>query len=279
MNTDDIQKLKKKSYEMRQQLLDICAQAGTGHFTSSLSCTDILVSLYYGGLLRHDPARPEWSERDRFVLSKGQASPILYAILADRGFFDPSWLDRFAQKDGAFGVHLQDSVPGVECTSGSLGHGFGLAAGIALAARMDGDDFRVFALLGDGECYEGSIWESAMFASHHGLTNLTAIVDRNALCVTDFTENIVALEPLEERWQSFGWDVRRINGHDHEDLVDALAPRPASSSSRPLVVIADTVKGEGIDFISNIPLWHARAPQGDEIEQARAALERRYADA
>lgn len=271
-----IQKLKHKSYEIRKTMLDMCIKAETGHVTSSLSCTDILVSLYYGGILRYDPNNPELPERDRLIISKGQASPLLYTILADLGYFNKSQLNTFAQKNGAFGVHLQKNIPGVEITCGSLGHGFGIAAGMALAGKQDQQSFLVFALLGDGECYEGSIWETAMFASHNQLNNLIALVDRNYLCVTGFTEDIVALEPLESRWASFGWDSCRINGHSFEAILGALKGIRSRQSTRPFVIIADTIKGEGIEFMSNVPLWHGVAPKGEDAEKARRQLQRRY---
>ena len=203
-----ITKLRKKSRQIRELTLETCIKAKTGHVTSSLSSIDILVALYYGNVLKILPKKPDWAERDRFILSKGQASPALYAILADLGFFPKKELEKFAQKGGKFGVHLQNDVPGVEITSGSLGQGFGIAAGIALGAKINRDLYMVFTLLGDGECYEGSVWETAMFASHNNLNNLVAIIDRNYLCVTDFTENLVELEPLDNKWKSFGWDVR-----------------------------------------------------------------------
>lgn len=268
--------LKKKSYAIRKSVLEMCVSAGTGHVTSSLSCIDILVALHYGGIMRLDPANPEWSERDRFILSKGQASPALYAILADMGFFPADELTRFAQKNGSFGVHLQHDVPGVEITSGSLGQGFGLAAGLALGARMNRELHLVFTMLGDGECYEGSIWETAMFAGHNRLNNLVAILDRNYLCVTDFTENLVALEPFEDKWLAFGWEVLRIDGHDFHALLDALTGLRSRRSSKPLIIIADTTKGEGIESIANIPLWHGAAPTGELADICRTDLERRY---
>lgn len=269
-------RLQSKAYDIRKSVLETCINAGTGHLTSCMSCTEILVALYHGGLLRYDPQDQDWKGRDRFFLSKGQASPVLYAILADCGFYDVSNLEQFAQDDGMFGVHLQKSVPGVEITCGSLGQGFGMGAGVALAAKQNRDNFLVYALLGDGECYEGSIWETAMFASHNRLNNLIAIVDRNALCVTDFTENIVSLEPLDERWETFGWDVCRINGHSFEELMSVIGDARSRRSTRPLCVIADTVKGEGIESMSNIPLWHGLAPQGADAEQSREDLKRRY---
>lgn len=273
---DLLARLREKSFEIRKAMLEMCVNAGTGHVTSALSCIDILVSLYYGNVMRFDAGNPAWDERDRFILSKGQASPALYTILADLGYFNKGELDKFAQKDGKFGVHLQNDVPGVEITSGSLGQGFGVAAGMALGARMNREFHMVFTLLGDGECYEGSIWETAMFASHHSLNNLVAIIDRNYLCVTDFTENLVRLEPMEEKWQSFGWDVKRINGHSFDEILGILSPIRSRRSNRPLMIIADTVKGEGIEPIANIPVWHGVAPKGKEVDMCRKALERGY---
>ncbi len=267
--------LKKKAWDIRKHILNMCIKAQTGHVTSSMSCIDILVALYYGDIMRHDPKNPEWKDRDRFIMSKGQASPALYTVLADCGYFSMKDLDKFAQKDGKFGVHLQNSVPGVEITCGSLGQGFGFAAGIALAAKMDRELFLTFTLLGDGECYEGSIWETAMFASHNRLNNLVAIVDRNYLCVTDFTENIVSLEPMEERWQSFGWDVARIDGHSMDEILNVLEHVRSRQSTRPLVIIADTIKGEGVESVCYKPVCHGIAPKGEEAKQALAELERR----
>lgn len=267
--------LEKKANYIRNQVLDMCVKAGTGHVTSSFSCAEILVALYYGEILRYDASNPEWENRDRFILSKGHASPILYAILADLGFFSESEISRFCQAEGMFGVHLQDDVPGVEITSGSLGQGFGIAAGMAFAAKIDRRDYMIFALLGDGECYEGSIWETAMFASHHKLNNLVAIVDRNRLCVTDFTENCVRLNPLDKKWESFGWNVVTINGHSFEEIFGALAGFRSRQISDPLVIIANTVKGKGVSFMENKPFWHGIAPMGKQAEMAKMELTKR----
>lgn len=256
-------------------MLEMCIKAGTGHVTSSLSCIDILVTLYYGNVLKFDPANPNWPERDIFIMSKGQASPALYSILADLGFFNKNLLNSFAQKDGRFGVHLQRDVPGVEITSGSLGHGLGIACGIAFALKMDRKLNLVFTLLGDGECYEGSIWEAAMFASHNRLNNLVVIIDRNYLCVTDFTENLISLEPLDEKWRSFGWEVKRIDGHSFEELLGAFRNIRSRRYAKPLAIIAETVKGAGIEYLSNAPLWHGVAPKGEEAERCIQELERK----
>ena len=272
MDNITLKELNRKAYHIRYDMLRMCIKAKTGHVTSSFSCIELLVALYYGGILRHDPHNPSWKERDRLILSKGQASPALYAILADCGYFPRRELDKFAQVRGKFEVHLQRSVPGVEITCGSLGHGFGIAAGIALGAKMNRDLFLTFAILGDGECYEGSIWETAMFASHNRLNNLIAIVDRNHLCVTDFTENLIALEPMDKKWDSFGWEVKRINGHSFEEIFESLKNIRNRISCKPLLIIADTTKGNGIDFMSDVPLWHGLAPTSEDGEKAYIAL-------
>jgi len=258
-----LRKLERKSQEIRENLLEMCISAGKGHVTSSLSCVEILVALYYGNVIKHDPKDPKWHKRDRFILSKGQASPALYNILGDVGYFDKKELKNFAKQNGKFAVHLQNDVPGVEITAGSLGQGFGIAAGLALGFRMNRELQTVYCLLGDGECYEGSIWETAMFASHNRLNNLVTIVDRNFLCVTDFTENLIALEPFEDKWKAFGFNVIRINGHSLSELLNALIPLKSRINERPTVIIADTVKGSGVESLCYDPLWHGCAPTGD----------------
>lgn len=269
MENINVEELNKKSKHIRNLLLDMCVKAETGHVTSSFSCTEIMVALYYGGILKFDPKNPQMKDRDRFILSKGHASVILYPILADLGFFSISELDRFAQAGGIFGVHLQNNVPGVEITSGSLGHGLGVAAGLALAAKMNRESYMTFVLLGDGECYEGSVWESAMFASHHRLNNLVAIVDRNYLCCSDFTEDTVALEPMQKKWESFGWKTINVDGHSIEEILKSLSGFRSRKSSNPLVIIAHTTKGKGVSFMSDVPLWHAVAPKGQEAIDAK----------
>jgi len=269
---DAISQLQAKANEIRKTVLGMCCKAGTGHVTSGFSAVEILVMLYYGGIMRFDPRRPDWADRDRFIMSKGQASVLLYPILADLGYFPKSDVNGFCTAKGKFGVHLQHSVPGAEITSGSLGMGFGIATGIAQAAKMDRNWFMTFALLGDGECYEGSIWESAMYAAHNRLNNLVAIVDRNHLCVTNFTENMLQLEPMEEKWSSFGWDVITVDGHDFNALGAALSGVRCRKSSAPLCIIADTVKGQGVSFLCNEPLWHGVPPLGDKSKLAMDEL-------
>jgi transketolase len=250
----------------------MCARAGTGHVTSSFSCAEILASLYFGKIMRYKADDPKWDGRDRFILSKGQASPILYTTLAKAGFFPVEWLEKFCEKKGPFGVHLQHDVPGVEITAGSLGHGLGIGCGVSLAAKMDRKEYLTFVLLGDAELYEGSNWEAAMFASHNKLNNLVGIVDRNWLGVTDYTENMCALEPLEDKFRSYGWHVRRVNGHNIEQLLGAFDGIRSFQRKQPLMIIADTVKGKGACYLENNVLFHGLAPKGDEIEKVRMQL-------
>jgi transketolase len=270
-----IEELNEKAREIRNLTLDMCVGVGTGHVTSSFSCTEILTTLYYGDVLRQDPKNPKWEKRDRFILSKGQASPVLYATLADRGYYPKSWLETFCKKDGRFGVHLQNNVPGVEISTGSLGHGLGIGCGMALAEKIDRvvkDHYFTFVLLGDGELYEGSNWESAMFARQKGLNNLIAIVDRNGLCATDYTEHSVRLNPLDEKWKSFGWEVKTVDGHSIAELLNAFKDFRAEKRDRPYVIIAETIKGKGAPYIENQILWHARAPSKDEAKIVREQI-------
>jgi transketolase len=266
--------LEEKARQIRLDTLEAAACAGHGHLTSSFSCTEILVALYYGGVLRYDPLNPQWAQRDRFVLSKGHASAILYPILGDLGFFPNEWLADMCKANGRLGVHTQCGIPGVEITGGSLGHGLGIATGIALAAKLNRDLHMTFALLGDGDCYEGSTWEAAMFAGHHGLHNLVVFVDRNWMCVTDFTENAVRLSPLDEKWKACGWEAKTIDGHSFPEIFKALQGVRSRQLNKPLVVVANTVKGKGVSFMENQPLWHGGIPKGAELEQARIELGR-----
>lgn len=270
-----ISELESLSHEIRKEVLEMCISSETGHVTSSMSSVEILVSLYFGGILRVDPQNPQSKERDRVIISKGQCSPLVYSVLSRKGFFPREWLTSFAKLDGPFGVHLQKNVPGIELTTGALGHGLGVAAGVAMAAKMNRDLHMVYCLLGDGELYEGSIWESAMFASHQDLNNLVVIVDRNFLCTTDFTENLIALEPLDKKFESFGFNVIKVDGHNFEDLLSAMKNLRNRPSRRPTVIIAETTKGEGIPSMCHDPVQHGVPPKGDQaISQARKDLEK-----
>ena len=262
-----------KAHQLRTDMFEMCINAGHGHISSGFSCTDVLTSLFYGDHLKHNPDDPKWKDRDRFFLSKGHCAIILYTILADRGCFTKDQLKDFSQKDGKFSIHLQKDVPGAEISAGSLGHGFGMAIGSALASKINRELHLTYTLIGDGESYEGSIWEGAMFASHQKLNNLVAILDRNYQCTLDFTENFLKLEPLADKWEAFGWRVKRINGHDFEQIGEALSDIRHRPSDKPTIIIADTVKGKGVEHLSYKPLCHGRTPKNEkEIELCRQQL-------
>ena len=262
-----------KANEIRNRVFEMCLSSG-GHIASSFSCTEILVTLYHSGILKVDPNDPAWDQRDRFILSKGHGETVLYAVLADMGFLPQTWLDSHYRKGSCtLGGHPDKSIPGVEITTGALGHGLGIACGLSLAAKMDKKSHFTVVLMGDGECTEGSVWEAAMFASKHGLSNLIVIVDRNCIGSIDFTENYTNLEPFAEKWAAFGWDVRTCDGHDFSDLIRTLQFAREDSNKKPHLIIARTIKGKGISFIEDNPVWHTRAISGeDEIRQAREEL-------
>lgn len=267
-----VKRLEKKAYWVRKKTLQMCVRSDSGHLASSLSCTDILVTLYYGGIIKHNPKNPNWKERDRFILSKGHGGVALYPILADLGFFSEEELENFCQLNGILGVHPDNKIPGIETVTGSLGHGLGISVGLALGAKLDKKGYKIVTLLGDGECYEGSIWEAALFGGHHNLNNLVAIIDRNNLCVTDFTENFLGLNPLADKWKSFGWDVKSIDGHSFCDISNAFDYFTSRISGKPLVLIANTIKGKGISFIEGQSFSHTYIPKGEQLEQALREL-------
>ena len=239
---------------------------GSGHPGGSLSAVEILAALYLC-VLRHDPADPYWPERDRFVLSKAHAVPVLYAFLAECGYLPVEELASFRHLGSRLQGHSKmHSVPGVEMSGGSLGQGLSFSVGHCLAARLDGRGSRVFCLLGDGELDEGQVWEASMAAAHYRLGNLTAIVDRNGVENDGHIVDIMRQEPLADKWRSFGWEVFEVNGHDAPALIATL--QRANVSDCPRVVIADTVKGKGVSFMENTAAWHGKAPNADERERA-----------
>ena len=269
MNIDE---LILKSAEIRLMALKTALRAGKGHVPSAFSWVEIGVALFYGGVLQIKPSEPNWPDRDRFILSKGHGCLTLYAILSDLGFFSQNELENFCGHGCMLAGHPDPNIPGVEVVSGSLGHGLGIGAGMALGLKVNGKDSFVYVLLGDGECQEGSVWEAAMFASHHRLNNLVAIVDRNHLGATDFTEKSLSLEPFSRRWQAFGWETLNVNGHAIEQLIDVMSRAKQRSSTQPLIIIADTTKGKGVSFMEGSPLWHHRMPKGEEIQAALKEL-------
>ena len=246
-------------------------EGGGGHIPACLSIVEILTVLYHQ-LLRIDPDNPKEADRDRFILSKGHASVALYAVLADKGFISFEELATYGHPGTVLGGHPDMyKVSGVEASTGALGHGFGFGVGMALAGKMDAKDYRVFTLLGDGECQEGSVWEAAMFAPQHKLDNLIAIIDYNKLQALDKLENIVSLEPLADKWTAFGWEVREVDGHDVTALLNVFQAVPFESG-KPSLIIAHTTKGKGISFMENVPIWHYRLPDTEEMKIACAEL-------
>jgi transketolase len=269
---EEVMKFKRKANWIRNQILEMGIKAGAGHIAPAFSCVEILVTLYYGGVLRVNPRNPKWENRDRFVLSKGHAAMTLYVILADLGFFPISELMNFTQNGSRLGGHVEDNVPGVEAFTGSLGHGLSIATGIALSGKLDRKKHICVSLLGDGECHEGSTWEAAMFAAYRGLNNLVAIVDHNGLSATNFLNKYLDVVPLEEKWKSFGWDTVIVKGHSFPELLPLLKGLHTRSSKKPLAVIALTTKGKGVSFMESNPIWHYRIPVGEELDRARKDL-------
>ncbi|MCL2202468.1 MAG: transketolase [Defluviitaleaceae bacterium] len=264
--------LKEKAYNLRKTTLEITASAQAGRIASSYSCAEILTALYYTGIMRFDPKDPVSAARDRFIMSKSHASPILYAILADCGFFDKSELDKYAKPDGILGTLLDENVPGAEILGGSLGCGFGIAAGMAFALKRERSRSMVFTLLGDGECGEGSIWETAMFVGFQRLNNLITLIDRNHISASAFIQDDFGNEPFADKWRAFGFNVVTIDGHSFVELLETLKDVRSRRSASPTVVICETVKGKGIDFVENEPFWHSKAVTQDQLEAARKSL-------
>ena len=268
----DLAAARERAREIRRAVVEMTHRAGSSHVGSALSAADLVAALY-GGILRVDPAAPSSAERDRFILSKGHACAALYAALAGCGFFPKSWLRDFCQDGSALAGHAtHQGVPGVEVSTGSLGHGLSIGCGLALAARADGAPYRVFVLLSDGECDEGSVWEAALFAAHHCLDNLVAIVDYNKIQSLGAVADVLGLEPFAQQWRAFGWSAAEINGHDMLEIAAALEGVPRESG-KPTLVLAHTVKGRGVRFMENNLLWHYRAPDAAELGQALAELE------
>ena len=264
--------LKRQAKRIRQAVLRTVAATGKGHIGGTFSCIDILVALYYGNVMRYDPRNPRWDQRDRLILGKGHACLALYNILTDLGFFDVSLLKEFGQNGSTLGGQLNIRTPGVEYNTGSLGHAIGVGAGMALAARLDGRKYRVYAIIGDGECAEGSIWESVMFAEQNHISNLIGVVDRNRLSVTDIIEDDEGTANLGEKFKAFGWDCMEIDGHDFESILSAF--RQLEKQDKPMMIIANTIKGKGVSFMENDLKWHQSALTSREFEIAIGELEK-----
>ncbi|MFB5678482.1 transketolase [Paenibacillus terreus] len=266
----DIQALKIKAAQIRMDLLTIIHRAKTGHTGGSLSNTDILTALYYE-VMNIDPSNPKLADRDRFIASKGHSVESLWCILADLGFFPKEELETYSQFGTRLIGHPNNKVPGIEMNTGALGHGLPISVGMALAAKRDGRSYRVFCLMGDGEQAEGSNWEAAMAASHYKLDNLVGIIDRNGLQISGSTEDVMGLEPLEDKWAAFGWNVISIDGNDMEQLVRTFRSVP-EVEGKPTLIVANTVKGKGVSFAENVPAWHHHVPNDEQLKLALAEL-------
>jgi transketolase len=264
--------LKEIATDIRRSIIRMTCEAKSGHPGGSLSAVEILTALYFG-IMRIDPKRPAWEDRDRFVLSKGHASPVLYATLAKRGYFSADELMGFRKLGSMLQGHPDmKGTPGVDMTTGSLGQGLAVANGMALAAKLDGRDYWVYVLLGDGEIQEGMVWEAAMAAAHYKLDNIIAFLDHNGLQIDGPNRQVMAVEPVKDKWEAFGWQVFEIDGHSFDDIADAVK-RAKQVKGRPCMIIAKTVKGKGVSFMENVADWHGKAPSGEEAKRALDELE------
>ena len=256
---------------LRRHIISMTAKAGSGHPGGSLSAADIVAALFFR-VLRHNYAEPRWAERDRFILSKGHAAPVLYAALAESGYFPAEELSTLRKLGSRLQGHADVTcTPGVEMSSGSLGQGLSFGIGTALAARLNSQSYRVYVLLGDGECDEGQVWEAAMAAAHFKVDNLVAIVDHNKQQIDGWNWEVMTLEPFADKWRSFGWKVIEIDGHDFDQILAAFQ-QAALVEGQPTVIIAHTTKGRGVSFMENNPEFHGKAPTPEEAERALKEL-------
>ena len=268
-----VDELKRIANRMRIDIVKMIGAAGSGHPGGSLSAVEVLVGLYFGGVLRHDSKNPQWADRDRFILSKGHGCPVLYATFAEAGYIDPALLMTLRKLGSPLQGHPDKRMlPILEASTGSLGQGVSIGIGMALAARMDKKDFHTFVMIGDGEAQEGQVWEAAMFAGFHKLSNLTVIIDNNHQQLDDFTAKILDLSPMAEKWLSFGWNPVEIDGNDLQQVLPALAEARVATL-KPTVIIANTIKGKGVSFMENNVKWHGVAPKPEEVQAAVKELE------
>lgn len=269
--TNNVEELQAISKQIRRHIIEMTGAAKSGHPGGSLSAVEILVTLFYD-VMRHDPANPKWPDRDRFLLSKGHAAPVLYSVLAETGYTPVDQLKTLRRLGSIYQGHPDVRfIPALEASTGSLGLGLSLAIGMGLAARLDNRPTRTYVVLGDGEIQEGQIWEAAMSAPFHKVDNIVAIVDYNGIQLDGFVKDIMPLEPITEKWQSFGWHVINVNGHDIPALQSAFA-EAAATKGKPTVLIAHTVKGKGVSFMENNPKFHGVAPTAAEVELALKEL-------
>jgi transketolase len=267
----DIPALQQMAAQIRCDVIEMIHRAGQGHPGGSLSAAEVVTALYFR-VMRLDPARPAWPDRDRFVLSKGHACPVWYSALAERGYFGRECIGTLRCLDSILQGHPDmRKTPGVDMSAGSLGHGLSAGLGMALAGRLQQQDYHVWVIIGDGETQEGSIWEAAMAAASFRADNLTAILDRNRIQNDDFVDNVMPIEPVADKWRAFGWRVVEIDGHDMAAVVAALEGARAVSG-QPTLILANTIKGKGVSFMENNPDWHGRAPNAAEAAQALAEI-------
>lgn len=267
----DIKKLESIALTIRHDILNMIYTAGAGHPGGSLSAADLITALYFH-VMRIDPTRPDWEDRDRFVLSKGHACPALYAALAERGFFEKAVLDTLRQYHSILQGHPDmNKVPGLDMSAGSLGNGLSVGVGMALSARLKRKDYMTYVMLGDGECQEGMVWEAAMSAGHYHLNNLIAIVDCNGVQINGWVNDIMRIEPLADKWKSFGWQVIELDGHNMRSILTAL--HDARAMRAPTVLLARTVKGKGVSFMEDDSAWHGAAPSEEQLAQAISDIE------
>ncbi|KKR49855.1 MAG: Transketolase domain protein [Candidatus Curtissbacteria bacterium GW2011_GWA1_40_16] len=270
MNLTDLQF---KANEIRKDIIKMLSEAGSGHSAGPLGMADIFTALYFGGILRYDPNNPDWGERDRLILSNGHICPVLHATLAHAGFFPIKELSTLRKLGSRLQGHPErERLPGVETTSGPLGSGLAQAAGLSYASRMDGKNFRVYCLTSDGEHDEGNHWEAVLFAGKNKLSNLTVFVDRNNIQISGFTEDVMPLEPLKEKYKAFGWNVLEIDGHDFEQIENA-DHSAKECIDKPTVVIAKTIPGKGVSFMEGKWEWHGKVPNEEEAKIALKGLE------
>ena len=272
MQKADKNQLKEMARQIRKDIVTMITEAGSGHPGGSLSGVEIAAALYFSEM-RIDPQRPQWPERDRFILSKGHAAPLLYAVLAERGFFSRDELWHLRKLGSMLQGHPDlRKVPGVEMSTGSLGQGLAVANGMALAAKLDRKDYRVFVMLGDGETQEGMVCEAAMAAAHYKLDNVVAFLDHNGFQIDGAITKVLSPEPVVDKWKAFGWNVLTIDGHNFDEIINALA-EAENTKGKPTMVVAETVKGKGVSFMENEPGWHGAAPKPEELERALKDLE------
>lgn len=270
LSRDQVKTLHSSSKKLRKRILNVAAGKG-GHIGGSFSSIDMILTLYKY-VLKVNLENPQWEERDRFVLSKGHCSLALYAVLEEIGFLNPGELDTYTMKGSRLAGHVEHfEIPAIEMTTGSLGHGISCAAGMALAAKISGKDWKVFCIIGDGECNEGSVWETLLFTAQQNLKNLIIIVDNNKMESLDLTNNILSIEPLAAKFTSFNFEVREIDGHNFEEIFLSLLTPP--KFDKPLIIIANTIKGKGVTFMENTAMWHYRAPNETELINALAELD------